>query len=113
MSTVVSTLPHCHPEQHILPMCTPASTPLCSGPVLGPGSFSLSEAHCFPLKPCSHHPSFLVPSGCHMSEPIVGVSHICARTLSGPQWVQTAAEEKLVAELGCGFPLAPAGWYIR
>ena len=101
------TLVDCHTavqSSHIL--TTPTSTPQTPGRVWlwllfslrGP-QVSLLLSDLMLLLPDS-----LVPSGCHMFEPAMGVPCIHPRMLPGPQWAQMAAE------LGCGDPLAPVRW---
>lgn len=47
-----------------------------------------------------------------MFEPTTGAPHLHPRVPPGPQWAQIAAEQKRVAQLGCGYPSAPGGWSI-
>lgn len=90
------------------PSTTPLSAPqapcasltrfLAQGPRLLPQTLLL----------CS---SSLVPSGCHMPEHTVGVPHVCpqdtVRSSVGARSCRT-----ILAELGRGCPLAPAGWSV-
>lgn len=99
-STLVSRLPHCHPQQP-----HPAHAHLCSsGPGLSLALFLSQGSPASSPTPCSHHPSSLVTPGCHVAEPTVGVPHVCPRMLPGPQWTQILLSGRVSLSLDVAVP---------